>query len=117
MRDPEAFDAFYAEARGRLLLQTYALTGDLPASRDAVRSAFVAAWHHWKKVSRHGDPEAWVRPEAWRRARRRHQARPWHREKVLDEEDPTTAWVASTRRPEDLALALRTAQQRARRAA
>ena len=64
MRDPEAFDAFYAEARGRLLLQTYALTGDLPASRDAVRSAFVAAWHHWKKVSRHGDPEAWVRPEA-----------------------------------------------------
>lgn len=33
------------------------------------------------------------------------------RVKVLDPEDPTTAWVASTRRPEDLALALRTAQQ------
>ena len=29
---------------------------------------------------------------------------------VLDPEDPTTAWVASTRHPEDLALALRTAQ-------
>lgn len=27
-----------------------------------------------------------------------------------DPEDPTTAWVASTRRPEDLALALRTAR-------
>ncbi|WP_114856571.1 DUF3093 domain-containing protein [Brachybacterium sp. YJGR34] len=33
------------------------------------------------------------------------------RVEVLDPEDPTTAWVASSRRPEDLALALRTAQQ------
>lgn len=90
MRDPEAFDAFYAAARGRLLLQTYALTGDLPAARDAVRAAFVAAWHHWPKVERRGDPEAWVRPDAWRRAQRRHQARPWHRERSLEEESRTT---------------------------
>lgn len=33
------------------------------------------------------------------------------RVEVLDEADPTTAWVASTRRPQDLALALRTAQR------
>lgn len=33
------------------------------------------------------------------------------RVEVLDGEDPTSAWVASSRRPEDLALALRTAQQ------
>lgn len=50
-----------------------------------------------------------------------HAVRGWTRSglrvEVLDEEDPTTAWVASTRRPEDLALALRTAQQRAHRAA
>lgn len=32
---------------------------------------------------------------------------------VLDEEDPTTAWVVSSRRPQDLVLALRTAQQQA----
>lgn len=30
---------------------------------------------------------------------------------VLDRDDPVTAWVASSRRPEDLALALRSAQQ------
>lgn len=36
------------------------------------------------------------------------------RAEVLDEEDPTTAWIASTRRPQDLALALRAAQQKAR---
>ncbi len=35
------------------------------------------------------------------------------RAEVLDEQDPTTAWVASSRRPQDLALALRTAQQSA----
>ncbi len=33
------------------------------------------------------------------------------RVEVLDDEDPTTAWIASSRRPEDLALALRTAQR------
>ena len=32
---PDEFDAFYKDARDRLLLQTYALTGDLPASRSA----------------------------------------------------------------------------------
>lgn len=48
-----------------------------------------------------------------------HCVRGWTRSglrvEVLDPEDPTTAWVASTRRPDDLALALRTAQQLASR--
>ena len=86
MRNPDEFDAFYKDARDRLLLQTYALTGDLPASRSAVRDAFVAAWHHWRKVSRLDDPEAWARPHAWAHAQRRHTARLWHREKGLDPE-------------------------------
>ncbi len=81
MRDPDLFDAFYKEARGRLLLQTYALTGDLAASRAAVRDAFIMAWHHWRKVSRLEDPEESVRPHAWQHAQRRHTARIWHREK------------------------------------
>ena len=42
-----------------------------------------------------------------------HLTRGWIRSglraEVLDEGDPTTAWVLSTRRPEDLALALRSA--------
>lgn len=33
------------------------------------------------------------------------------RTEVLDDQDPITAWVCSSRRPEDLALALRTTQQ------
>lgn len=86
MRNPDDFDAFYKSARHRLLLQTYALTGDLPAARGAVRDAFVAAWHHWRKVSRLDDPESWVRPHAWQHAQRRHTARIWHRDKSLDPE-------------------------------
>ena len=86
MRDPDAFDQFYKETRARLLLQTYALTGDLGASRHAVRDAFVLAWHHWRKVERLEDPQDAVRPDAWQHAQRRHTARLWHREKGLDPE-------------------------------
>ncbi len=86
MKDPDAFDEFYKETRGRLLLQTYALTGDIAASRAAVRDAFVLAWHHWRKLARLDDPETAVRPNAWRHAQRRHTARLWHRDKGLDPE-------------------------------
>ncbi len=89
--DPTAaFDAFYKAARDRLLLQTYALTGDLGAARSAVRDAYVVAWHHWRKVSRLEDPESWVRPHAWRHAVRRATVRPWHKEKGLDSDNLAT---------------------------
>jgi hypothetical protein len=90
MRNPDEFDAFYKDARARLLLQTYALTGDLPASRAAVRDSFVVAWHHWRKISRMDDPEQWARPHAWTHAQRRHTARLWHRERALDPEARAT---------------------------
>ena len=89
--DPTAeFDAFYKSARDRLLLQTYALTGDLGAARSAVRDAYVVAWHHWRKTSRLDDPESTVRPHAWRHAQRRATVRPWHREKGLDDDNRAT---------------------------
>lgn len=90
MIQPEAFDAFYKDARTRLLLQTYALTGDLPAARSAVRDSFIVTWHHWRKVRRLPDPEAWVRPHVWAQAQRRHTARIWHRDKSLDPEAKAT---------------------------
>jgi DNA-directed RNA polymerase specialized sigma24 family protein len=84
MSDAERFDAFYAESRERLLVLAYGLTGDLPASRAAVRDAYIAAWHHWSKLKRLDDPETWVRPHAWSHAQRRHTARIWHRDRKLD---------------------------------
>ena len=90
MVDSADFDAFYADARERLLHQCYALTGDLPASQAAVRDAFVAAWHHWRRVSREEDPERWVRPVAWSHAHRRSGARVFHRDKNSDPEVAST---------------------------
>ncbi len=96
MRDPQEFDAFYRDAGERLLLQTYALTGDLTAARSAVRDSFIVAWHHWRKVSRLDDPETSVRPHAWRHAQRRHTARLWHRESGIDAEVKATLDALST---------------------
>lgn len=84
MRSPEAFDAFYAATRDRLLHETYALTGDVPASRAAVRDAYVVAWHHWRAVGVLEDREGWVRAQAHRRGRRRRTARPWHRDRSVE---------------------------------
>ncbi|KRA38311.1 MULTISPECIES: hypothetical protein [unclassified Nocardioides] len=81
-----SFDAFYRDARDRLLLQTFALTGDLSVARSAVREAYVVAWHHWRKTSRLPDPEMSVRPAAWRKALRRSNTRPLRRRKDLDEQ-------------------------------
>ena len=80
------FDEFYLGTRRRLVLEAYALTGDLSAARSAVGDAFMAARHHWRKVGQLPDPEEWVRPRAWAMAQRRHVARLWHREKGLTPE-------------------------------
>lgn len=90
MKDPDEFDQFYKDVRTRLLVLTYCLTGDLPAARAAVRDAFVVTWHHWAKVSRLEDPEAWTRVRACSHAQRRHTAKLWHREKGLDPEVKAT---------------------------
>jgi DNA-directed RNA polymerase specialized sigma24 family protein len=86
MPTAEEFDEFYVTTRRRLVLQTFLVTGDLGASRSAVRDAYVAARHHWGKVGRIDLPEQWVRPRAWTMAQRRHTARPWRREKSLTPE-------------------------------
>lgn len=114
--DPEGFDAFYKDARDRLLLQTYALTGDLPASRSAVRDSFVVAWHHWRKVRRLESPEAWVRPHAWAHAQRRHTARLWHRDKGLAEEHRATLTALSRLTPTQRRLLVLTHLARVSRA-
>ncbi|MCW2787244.1 MAG: hypothetical protein JWP74_3761 [Marmoricola sp.] len=86
MPSAEDFDEFYVGTRRGIVLQTFALTGDLVASRSAVRDAYVAARHHWAKVGLRADPESWLRPRAWAAAQRRHTARPWHRERDITPE-------------------------------
>jgi RNA polymerase sigma-70 factor, ECF subfamily len=71
-----SFDDFYRATSRRLLHQVYALTGDLAEAQDCVQEAYARAWQRWERVSRHDDPEAWVRTVArriavsrWRRTR------------------------------------------------
>ncbi len=87
MRPEEQFDSFYLKTRRALVHQTFALTGDLAAAQRAVRDAYVAAWHHWRKVNTYEDPRDWVRPRAWALAQRRHTARLWQRTKHISAED------------------------------
>lgn len=102
MKDTAAFDAFYVDARARLLHQTYALTGDLGGAQAAVQDAFVAAWHHWRRVSSLEDPEVWVRRRAWGRASRKQSTRLWSRSRSTDPDEQATqealAKLSSTQR-------------------
>jgi DNA-directed RNA polymerase specialized sigma24 family protein len=86
------FETFYKDVRSRLLLQTWALTGDLTAGRKAVQDALAIAWHHWRKVSRLSpeEREDWTRPIAWRHALRRHAVPHFHRPQDGDEEAQAT---------------------------
>ena len=83
MEREETFDAFYRATRRQILHQAFALTGDISAAQGAVRDAYVAAWHHWRKVEPLEDKDAWVRPHAWQLAQRRHAGRIWHRNKGI----------------------------------
>ncbi len=86
MSREEMFDSFYQSTRRAVLHQSFALTGDLAAAQSAVKDAYVAAWHHWRKVAALEDREAWVRGRAWQLAQRRHAGRIWHRNKGIDED-------------------------------
>ena len=72
------FDALYAATWRPLLLQTFALCGDLGTAREAVTHAFVDAWHHWSRASRR-EPEAHIRATAFARAQWRSRARAFQR--------------------------------------
>ncbi|MFC6154366.1 RNA polymerase sigma factor [Nocardioides yefusunii] len=101
------FDDLYKEVRDDLLVEAYALTGDLAVSRAAVRDACAVAWHHWNTVRKVEDQVAWLRPQVWKRARARHSVRPWHKEKNLpgDVAD-TLAVLDSLTTPQRKALVL-----------
>ncbi len=76
----ELYDASYS----RLVVQLFAICGDLADAEDAVQEAFVTALRKRSALARVANPEAWVRTVAinqlrggWRHAAvvRRYQAR------------------------------------------
>ncbi len=73
MRDAQAYDDFYRSTSPRLLRYCYALVGELGEAQDVAQETYVRAWHHWRHVSQHPAPEAWLRLTASRLGTDRHR--------------------------------------------
>ena len=71
---PELYDASY----GRLVLQLFALCGDLADAEDAVQEAFVKAISKGRSFAGIRNPEAWLRTVALN-----HQRNTWRHAKVV----------------------------------
>ena len=84
MVDRPRLDELYSASYRRLVVQLYAICGDLSDAEDAVQEGFVAALRRHRQLARVDNPEAWVRTTAlnhlrggWRHAAvvRKYQAR------------------------------------------
>ena len=54
-------DELYASHYGRLVVQVFAITGNLADAEDAVQEAFARASVRWRRIGGYDSPEAWVR--------------------------------------------------------
>jgi RNA polymerase sigma-70 factor (ECF subfamily) len=55
------FGEFYVSNYGRLVVQVFAVTGNLADAEDAVQEAFARASVRWRRIGGYDSPEAWVR--------------------------------------------------------
>ena len=62
-------DDLYDASYRRLVVQLYAICGDLADAEDAVQEAFVTAIRKSKELRRVSNPEAWIRTVALNRLR------------------------------------------------
>lgn len=97
----EGIDALYAASYRRLVVQMYAICGDLTDAEDAVQEAFVTAIRKHRTLRSVDNPEAWIRTVALRRLHRgwRHLA-VVRRHQALDRAPEPTVEVG----PEHVAL-------------
>jgi RNA polymerase sigma-70 factor, ECF subfamily len=70
MVDTPALDELYDASYRRLVVQLYAICGDLSDAEDAVQEAFVAAIRKQRELRKVANPEAWVRTAALNRLRK-----------------------------------------------
>jgi RNA polymerase sigma-70 factor, ECF subfamily len=76
MRATPDLAELYAVAYRRLVVQLFAICGDLPDAEDAVQEAFVTAVTKRRELAEVDNPEAWLRTVAHNRLRNgwRHSA-------------------------------------------
>jgi RNA polymerase sigma-70 factor (ECF subfamily) len=71
MRGALDLDALYAASYRRLVVQLFALCGDVVEAEDAVQEAFVTALRRRRRLEEVDNPEAWLRTVAVNRVRAR----------------------------------------------
>ena len=71
MRRALDLEGLYAASYRRLVVQLYALCGDVAEAEDAVQEAFVAAIRKRRLLEQVDNPEAWLRTVAVNRVRAR----------------------------------------------
>jgi RNA polymerase sigma factor (sigma-70 family) len=71
MLDRQGVDELYGASYRRLVVQLYAICGDLAEAEDAVQEGFVAAMRKHRQFAQVDNPEAWVRATAINYLRRR----------------------------------------------
>ena len=69
MRGTSDLDDLYDASYRRLVVQLYAICGDLADAEDAVQEAFVTAIRKSREFRRVDNPEAWIRTVALNRLR------------------------------------------------
>jgi RNA polymerase sigma-70 factor (ECF subfamily) len=67
MADTPWLDELYDAAYRRLVVQLYAICGDLNDAEDAVQEAFVIALRKQRDFRKVANPEAWIRTAALNR--------------------------------------------------
>ncbi|WP_245993715.1 RNA polymerase sigma factor [Nocardioides immobilis] len=100
-REVDDLNALYAASYRRLVVQMYAICGDLADAEDAVQEAFITAIRKRRTLRSVNNPEAWIRTVALRRLHRgwRHLA-VVRRHQALDREPEPAVEVG----PEHVAL-------------
>lgn len=69
MTGTDDLDELYAVAYRRLVVQLFAICGNLADAEDAVQEAFVTAIRRRRELARIGNAEAWIRTVALNRVR------------------------------------------------
>lgn len=60
-KEPDGFADFVAARSPSLLRAAWLLTGDEGKAEDLLQAALTLAWGRWTRISRGGDPEAYIR--------------------------------------------------------
>jgi len=71
MRAARGLDELYSASYRRLVVQIFAICGDLPEAEDVVQEAFVVAVRRPREFAEVVNPEAWLRGIALNRLRSR----------------------------------------------